>query len=108
MDRVVSLREAGHNAAEIAKKLDEEGYNPAKGRGQFTSPIIYQLLKRRGLIGNERMHNELLERHEWWLTDLARELQMSHLKLRDWGVRSEKVVRVQRVVDRLRAAKECA
>jgi hypothetical protein len=45
------------------------------------------LLKRRGLIGNERSHNELLGQHEWWLTDLARELRMSHLKLRDWANR---------------------
>ena len=44
-------------------------------------------LKRRGLIGNERSHDELLGRHEWWLTDLARALQMSHLKLRDWADR---------------------
>jgi hypothetical protein len=71
MDRVVALREAGHNAPEIAEQLDKEGFYPPKGRGRFTNPIIYQLLKRRGLIGNERMHNELLGRHEWWLTDLA-------------------------------------
>jgi DNA invertase Pin-like site-specific DNA recombinase len=87
MDRVVALREAGHKAPEIAEQLDKEGFYPPKGRGKFTNPIIYQLLKRRGLIGNERMHDELLETHEWWLTDLARELQMSHLKLRDWANR---------------------
>jgi hypothetical protein len=87
MDRVVALREAGHNAPEIAEQLDKEGFYPPKGRGRFTNPIIYQLLERRGLIGNERMHDELLETHEWWLTDLARELQMSHMKLRDWAKR---------------------
>jgi hypothetical protein len=43
--------------------------------------------KRRGLIGDERAHDELLGRHEWWLTDLARALTMSHLKLRDWAKR---------------------
>lgn len=87
MDRVVALREAGHNAPEIAEKLDEEGFYPPKGRGRFTKPIIYQLLKRRALIGNERSHDELLGKHEWWLTDLARELKMSHMKLRDWSNR---------------------
>jgi hypothetical protein len=49
--------------------------------------VVHQLLKRRGLIGNERSHGELLGRGEWWLADLAGELQMSHLKLRDWAVR---------------------
>jgi DNA invertase Pin-like site-specific DNA recombinase len=87
MDRVVELRRAGHTAPEIAESLNAEGFYPPKRRGEFTTPVVHQLLKRRGLIGNERSHGELLGRHEWWLTDLARELQMSHLKLRDWAVR---------------------
>lgn len=87
MNRIVELREAGCKAPEITVKLDEEGFYPPKGRGRFTKPIIYQLLKRRGLIGDERAHDELLDQAEWWLTDLARELTMSHLKLRDWALR---------------------
>lgn len=87
MNRIVELREAGCKAPAIAETLDEEGFYPPKGRGRFTKPIIYQLLKRRGLIGDERAHDELLDQGEWWLTDLARELKMSHLKLRDWAVR---------------------
>jgi hypothetical protein len=50
-------------------------------------PVVRQLLKRRGLIGNERSHGESLGRDEWWLADLAGELPMSHRKLRDWAVR---------------------
>lgn len=87
MNRVVELREAGNTAAKIAEQLNAEGFSPPKRRGQFTSPVIYQLLKRRGLIGDERSHAELLDDDEWWLTDLARELAMSHLKLRDWAKR---------------------
>lgn len=87
MSRVVELREAGHVAKEIADTLNAEGFYPPKRRGQFTSPVVYQLLKRRALVGSERDHNELLGGQEWWLTDLARELQMSHLKLRDWAKR---------------------
>jgi DNA invertase Pin-like site-specific DNA recombinase len=87
MNRVVELREAGHAAAAIAERLNAEGFYPPKRHGQFTVPVIYQLLKRRALIGNERSHDELLGDEEWWLTDLARELAMSHLKLRDWANR---------------------
>ena len=87
LDRVAELREAGHIAPEIAAALNAEGFHPPKADGKFTTPIVYQLLKRRALIGNERAHKELLGEHEWWLTDLARELQMSHLKLRDWATR---------------------
>ena len=87
MNRVVELREAGHAASEIANRLNAEGFYPPKRGGKFTAPVIYQLLKRRALIGNERRHDELLGSDEWWLTDLARELEMSHLKLRDWAKR---------------------
>jgi DNA invertase Pin-like site-specific DNA recombinase len=87
MSRVVELRQSGRVAGEIAERLNIEGFYPPKRRGKFTAPVVYQLLKRRALIGNERDHNELLGTDEWWLTDLARDLQISHLKLRDWANR---------------------
>jgi hypothetical protein len=87
MARVVELRQAGSNAAAIATALNQEGYRPPKHPGTFNKPMIYQLLKRRRLMGNERSHDELLAPNEWWLTDLARELKMSCDKLRDWTIR---------------------
>lgn len=87
MARIQQLRQNGHTASEIAQCLNQEGFHPPKCEGVFTLPVVYQLLKRRGLIGNERSHLELLATHEWWLTDLARHLEMSHLKLRDWTIR---------------------
>ena len=47
MARVVELREAGHAAVSIAERLNAEGFYPPKRNGQFTAPVIYQLLKRR-------------------------------------------------------------
>lgn len=87
MARIVALRQAGHNAEQIADVLNQEGFRPPKRPGSFNQPMVYQLLKRRGLTGTERSHDELLGEDEWWLTDLARELQMSDGKLRDWGTR---------------------
>jgi hypothetical protein len=84
MSRIVELREEGCAAPEIAECLNSEGFYPPKRRGKFTAPVVYQLLKRRALIGNERDHKELIGEDEWWLTDLARELKMTHMKLRDW------------------------
>jgi DNA invertase Pin-like site-specific DNA recombinase len=86
--RVVELRQAGSAAEEIAATLNQEGFRPPKRSASFNKVIIYRLLKRRGLIGSERGHDELLEPNEWWLTDLARELQMSVSKLRDWSARN--------------------
>jgi hypothetical protein len=87
LDRVVELRESGQTASKIAKSLNAEGFCPPKRRGNFTKAIVYQLLRRRGLIGNERSHGHLVGEHEWWLADLARELKTSHLKLRYWAGR---------------------
>jgi hypothetical protein len=87
MTRIDELRDAGRNAEEIANTLNQEGFRPPKHPGSFNKPMIYELLKRRGLIGNERSHDEIRGDNEWWLTDLARELQMSCDKLRDWSKR---------------------
>jgi hypothetical protein len=86
LNRVQELREGGHTAAQIAEQLHADGYSPPRRRGPFTTAVVHQLLKRRGLLGNEHAQN-LLGQHEWWLTDLARALKMSHLKLRDWANR---------------------
>jgi len=88
MERIVELREAGHMAAAIADQLNAEGFHSPKGRSKFNRPVIYQLLRRRGLIGDERCHDELLGEGEWWLSDLARKLNMCPHKLRDWASRN--------------------
>ena len=85
--RLVELRQSGRTAAQIASALNDEGFRPLRSRGPFTAAIVHRLLLGRGLIGNERAQDGLLGDHEWWLTDLARELQMNALKLRDWAAR---------------------
>jgi DNA invertase Pin-like site-specific DNA recombinase len=87
LGRVEQLRGEGRTAKEIAQALNDEGFRPPKCRGSFNPPLVYQLLDRRGLLGDERQHKELLGKDEWWLADLARELGMSHMKARDWIVR---------------------
>jgi DNA invertase Pin-like site-specific DNA recombinase len=87
MARVAALRGQGHNAGEIAAALNAEGFRPPKCRGQFNPPMVYQLLRRRGLIGNERAHDSLRGANEWWLIDLAREVGVPADKLRDWAKR---------------------
>jgi hypothetical protein len=84
MNRIAELRLAGHAAVGIAAALNTEGFRPPKRIGEFTVPVVYQLLKRRGLLGLERACDKLLGDGEWWLVDLARALGMSHNKLRDW------------------------
>ena len=85
--RLVELREAGQSAERIAATLNREGFRTPRKPSSFNKGIVHALLRRRGLIGDERDHHELLGRDEWWLTDLARELQMSAGTLRKWSVR---------------------
>jgi hypothetical protein len=87
MNRLTELRQAGRTAAEIAVTLNAEGFHPPKTSAGFAANNVHELLERRGLIRNERTHDELLHEHEWWVMDLARELKMSHLKLRAWATR---------------------
>ena len=48
--------------------------------------MVHRLLRRGGLMGRERWHDELLGADEWWLADLAKRLNVSHRKLRDWVI----------------------
>jgi hypothetical protein len=86
MDRITTLRHEGQTAAQIADCLNAEGFIPPKRCGVFYPELVHKLLSRRGLA-NERTYDGQLEPYEWWLTDLARAVPMSALKLADWARR---------------------
>jgi hypothetical protein len=86
LDRMVALRRQGQTAAAIAAQLNAEGYRMPKRRGRFTGAAVRVLLSRRGLAQAKTIA-EPLAPGEWWLGDLARELQLPTLKLRDWVLR---------------------
>jgi DNA invertase Pin-like site-specific DNA recombinase len=83
LEHIAQLRQQGHSSARIAAKLNEEGYRTPRRRRAFSKDIVRQLLSRRGLTG-ERSDAKQLGAHEWWLADLAGELEMSREKLREW------------------------
>jgi hypothetical protein len=86
MRRIRELRTQGATTAQIATTLNTEGFVPPKRYRPFSKELVCQLLERQGL-GDERRVSALLGLDEWWLGDLARALQMSPMKLRDWVVR---------------------
>ncbi len=86
MRRIRELRTGGATTAQIATTLKTEGFVPPKRSRPFSKELVCQLLERQGL-GDERRVPALLGPDEWWLGDLARALQMSPMKLREWGVR---------------------
>ncbi len=87
MDRVLGLHQAGRTAAEIATRLNAEGFRPAKRRETFNSVMVRQMLSRRFRSGprpRALTNSSPLGDHEWWLTDLARELDMPVPTVHSW------------------------
>lgn len=87
LDRAVELRTSGQTIGQIAEQLHAEGFHAPMGRGPIKAPMVYRLLQLRGIVPNERAHDELLGRHEWWLIDLAKELKICRVKLQEWAKR---------------------
>jgi hypothetical protein len=87
MSHVNELRKGGRTLAEVAKKLNREGFHPPKRSPTFTSAILAGLLAKRSRSGpRPRVMAEpgLLAEHEWLLTDLARKLEMPQATLHRW------------------------
>jgi hypothetical protein len=87
--RLKALADGQRTAGQIAERLNEEGWHPPKIRETFNAPMVQMLLERSGLHGKRpgaRRH-ELLRRHEWWLNDLARQLDMPQATLHNWRKR---------------------
>jgi DNA invertase Pin-like site-specific DNA recombinase len=88
LERVVYLHQQGHKPVEIARRLNEEGWRPAKRRATFNAPMVAELLARRGLSGGSagQQHKARVERDadEWTLKELALELEMPPVTLHRW------------------------
>jgi hypothetical protein len=85
--RIDALRQAGRTLTEVAEHLNREGFHPPKRSATFTSGILAGLLTKRGRTGpRPRVVAEagLLGEHEWFLTDLARKLEMPPATLHRW------------------------
>lgn len=87
LDRAVTLRTNGQTIGQIAEQLHAEGFHTPMGRGPIKAQMVNRLLQLRGIVPNERAHDEVLGRHEWWLIDLAKELKICRVKLQGWAKR---------------------
>jgi DNA invertase Pin-like site-specific DNA recombinase len=86
--RVRELAADGHRAHVIARRLDAEGFHPAKGRDRIGVTAITQLLRELGYPPTRTRvappPGEQPGPNEWWLEDLAVELAMPPITLRSW------------------------
>jgi hypothetical protein len=87
LGRVRELHDAGKSAGAIAAVLNLEGYRPAKRRETFNAAMVRQRLSRPGRSGPRPWaltEESPLREHEWWLSDLARELEMPQPTVHSW------------------------
>jgi hypothetical protein len=84
--RARELVEAGHSTAQIAQRLNAEGFRPPKRSLTFTANAVVDLLRALGIQRADpaRRHRPALAEHEWWLRDLAKCLDMPAITLDAW------------------------
>ena len=83
---VVELYSAGHTSPHIAEKINAEGFHPPKGKS-FNAVTIRTLLSRQGVsrsLANTLVDTDSFEPNEWWLSDLAKELELPSNTIKGW------------------------
>jgi DNA invertase Pin-like site-specific DNA recombinase len=82
IERLQELHREGRHRSAIATQLNAEGFVPPH-RGVFTEFVISALMQRLGLVG-ELFRDDLLQKHERWISDLARELGVIPQTIHYW------------------------
>jgi DNA invertase Pin-like site-specific DNA recombinase len=85
--RARELADGGCTTAQIAERLNAEGFRPPKHIPAFTPNAVTDLLRTLGTQRSRtpaRRNRPALAQHEWWLRDLAEHLAMSEITLDSW------------------------
>ncbi len=86
MKRIIELREVGKTAEQTADTLNAEGYAPINPGKKFNREIVRKLQLKLGIYG-ERDDDSLLGPGEWWVRDLASEIDVPWQTLREWAIK---------------------
>jgi hypothetical protein len=87
IERIETLHREGCSLSATAEHLNQEGFYPPKRTDHFTSQMIGRLLRdRRPAVRRPRAMSDptLLEEHEHWLPDLARQLGVPVATMHKW------------------------
>ena len=82
-ERISQLHHEGLHLAQIAVRLNEEGFVPPRRRGVFKESTIGTLVRDLGCVG-EMFRDDLVGQDEWWIPDLSRELDVIPEKIHYW------------------------
>jgi DNA invertase Pin-like site-specific DNA recombinase len=82
-ERIRRLHQEGLHLAQVAARLNAEGFVPPRRRGAFTAATIGSSVRDLGLVG-ELFRDDLVGEGEWWIPDLARKLGVIAQKVHYW------------------------
>jgi DNA invertase Pin-like site-specific DNA recombinase len=85
--RARELAGSGCTIAQIAERLNAEGFRPPKRTPAFTLNAVSDLLRALGIQRSRipaRRNRPALDQDEWWLPDLAAHLGMPEITLDTW------------------------
>src|SRR5262245_12243147 len=88
--RIAELRDNGMSLADVAERLNAEGFRPPKRATRFTGAMLARLLRRGGRGPGRRaraLTGATLAADEWWLSDLAARLRVPTATLLGWARR---------------------
>lgn len=81
--RLAELHGQGLHFAQIATKLNDEGFVPPRRRGLFREGTVQALMQNLGLVG-ELFRQDLVKKDEWWIPALAQKLGVIPGKVHYW------------------------
>jgi hypothetical protein len=85
--RARELADSGCTIAQIAERLNAEGFRPPKRSPLFTPNAVSDLLRALGIRRSRipaRRNRPALAQDQWWLRDLAAHLDMPEVTLDHW------------------------
>jgi hypothetical protein len=86
-ERIRTLAHEGYNITQITELLAHEGFRSPKHARPFSRQSVIELMRRLGVHQPRRHRRPPLQEHEWWLSDLERELEKSNSTLHQWRKR---------------------
>lgn len=87
LKRIRELRRGGYSAGRIAQKLNADGWVTPTQRNTFNDRLIRAMLMRYGSVPRGPKAPPTDNPHQWWLADLAKELEMPVVTLHGWLTR---------------------
>jgi hypothetical protein len=82
--RIRALAQAGYSTVQITAYLAREGCRSPKQAKPFSRPSVVELMRRLAVHQLRSRRHLPLRKHEWWLSDLARAVGVSHSTLQRW------------------------